>query len=119
MKRIVYFIGVVSIVFAVATSYVVKTTHASSCCDTKDAKASEKSDSCCSKEAKAAEQADNKCVVCGKAVEKDKGVKVECEGKTVTVCCKDCEATYKKDPCKFCKDEKCEKSKEKQGEAHH
>lgn len=97
MKRIGYFMGVVSIALVLAASGALKTTFASSCC---------------SKEAKAAEQSDTKCVVCGKAVEKDKGVRVECEGKTFTVCCKDCEATYKKDPCKFCKDEKCEKSKE-------
>jgi len=37
---------------------------------------------------------------------------VECEGKTIVLCCKDCEAAFKKDPCKFCKDEKCEKKKE-------
>ncbi len=30
---------------------------------------------------------------------------------TITLCCKDCEAVFKKDPCKFCKDEKCEKRK--------
>lgn len=96
MKRIGYFVGVVSVALVLVTSGALKTTFASSCC---------------SKEANAAEQAETKCIVCGKAVEKDKGVKVECEGKVVTVCCKDCEATYKKDPCKFCKDEKCEKRK--------
>jgi len=96
VKRIGYFVGVVSVALVLATSGALKTTFASSCCP---------------KEAHAAEQAETKCIVCGKAVEKDKGVKVECEGKTVTVCCKDCEATYKKDPCKFCKDEKCEKRK--------
>ena len=106
MKRIGYFIGVVGFAFVLMTSYAVKTTFASSCCDTKDAKA--------------AEQSDTKCVVCGKAVDKDKGIKVECEGKaTFVVCCKDCEAVYKKDPCKFCKDEKCEKRKEPSSEKSH
>ena len=105
MKRIGYFIGVVGIACAVITSYAVKTTFASSCCGTK--------------EATAAEQADTKCLVCGKAVEKDKGVKVECEGKTIVLCCKDCEAVFKKDPCKFCKDEKCEKRKEPSSEKSH
>lgn len=94
MKRIGYILGVAGIVCALTTSYVVNTAFASSCC---------------SKDASAAEQAQGKCVVCGKAVEKDKGVQVQCEGKSVVVCCKDCEAAYKKDPCKFCKDEKCEK----------
>ena len=100
MKRISYFIGVVGFAFVLTASYALKTTFASSCCGTK--------------EASAAEQADTKCPVCGKAVEKDKGVKVECEGKTIVLCCKDCEAVFKKDPCKFCKDEKCEKKKEHQ-----
>ena len=100
MKRIGYFIGVVGFAFVLMASYALKTTFASSCCGTK--------------EASAAEQADTKCLVCGKAIEKDKGVKVECEGKTIVLCCKDCEAVFKKDPCKFCKDEKCEKKKEHQ-----
>ena len=100
MKRIGYFIGVVGFAFVLTTPYALKTTFASSCCGTK--------------EASAAEQADTKCLVCGKPVEKDKGVKVECEGKTIVLCCKDCEAVFKKDPCKFCKDEKCEKKKERQ-----
>ena len=98
MKRIGYFIGVIGFAFVLMTSYALTTTFASSCCGTKDANA--------------AEQADTKCLVCGKAVEKDTGVKVECEGKTIVLCCKDCEAVFKKDPCKFCKDEKCEKKKE-------
>ncbi len=98
MKRIGYFVGVIGIVVALMASYAVKSSFASSCCG--------------AKEASAAEQADTKCVVCGKAVEKDKGVKVDCEGKSFTLCCKDCAEVFKKDPCKFCKDEKCEKSKE-------
>lgn len=98
MKRIGYFIGVVGVAFVLMTSYALTTTFASSCCGTK--------------EASAAEQTDTKCPVCGKAVEKDTGVKVECEGSTIILCCKDCEAVFKKDPCKFCKDEKCEKKKE-------
>jgi len=96
VRRIGYLLGVVSIVCAVIMYSGVKASFASSCC---------------SKDAVAAENADTKCVVCGKAVEKDKGVKTECEGKTITLCCKDCEAVFKKDPCKFCKDEKCEKRK--------
>ena len=82
MKRIGYFIGVVGVALVLMTSYALKTTFASSCCGTK--------------EASAAEQADTKCLVCGKAVEKDKGVKVECEGKTIILCCKDCEAVFKR-----------------------
>ena len=105
MKRIGYFVTVVGIAFVLLTSYAVKMTHASSCCGTK--------------EASAAEKADTKCVVCGKVVDKDKGVKVECEGKTVTLCCNDCAAAFKKDPCKFCNDEKCEKRKEHRHEEGH
>lgn len=97
MKRIGYFISIIGFVFVLMTSYTTKTTLASSCCGTK--------------EASAAEKADAKCVVCGKAVDKDKGVKVECEGKVVTLCCNDCATAFKKDPCKFCDDTKCEKRK--------
>ncbi len=99
MKRIVYFAGVVGIASVLMTSYVAKTTFASSCCG----------DKAC------AEKSDNKCIVCGKTVDKDKAVKVECEGKTITVCCKSCEAAFKKDPAKFCAD-KCEKDKCEKGE---
>ena len=98
MKRIGYFAGIVAIVGIILTSYTGKVTYASSCCGTK--------------EASAAEKADVKCLVCGKAVEKDKGVKVECEGKSITLCCNDCATTFKKDPCKYCDDEKCPKHKE-------
>ncbi|MFN3531856.1 MAG: hypothetical protein ACK41Q_04980 [Candidatus Brocadia sp.] len=106
MKRIGYFVSIVGIALVLLTSHAVKMTHASSCCGTKDATAAEKSEA--------------KCVVCGKAVDKDKGVKVECEGKTVTLCCNDCAAVFKKDPCKFCDNEKCEKRKEPHyGEGHH
>ena len=101
LKHIVYYVGVLGIAFVLMASCAVKMTFASGCC---------------SKEACAAEKSDTKCVVCGKAIDKDKGVKVECEGKAVILCCKDCEAVFKKDPCKFCKDEKCEK---RQGEAKH
>ncbi|MDN3514126.1 MAG: hypothetical protein NG747_06970 [Candidatus Brocadia sp.] len=108
MKRIGYFVSIVSFAFIVITSYTVKATLASSCCGTKEASAAE------------AEKANTKCVVCGKAVDKDKGVKVECEGKKVTLCCNDCAAIFKKDPCKFCDDEKCEKRKENHHkEGHH
>lgn len=82
MRRIGYFMGVIGIAFVLATSYAIKTTFASSCCGTKDAAA--------------AEQTESKCVVCGKAVNKDKGVRVECEGKTFILCCKDCETVFKK-----------------------
>ena len=75
MKRIGYFIGVVGVALVLMTSYAVKTTFASSCCGTKEAGASE--------------QADTKCLVCGKAVEKDKGVKVECEGKIGRASCRE------------------------------
>lgn len=106
MKRIGYFISVVGIAFVLLTSYAARMTYASSCCGTKDVTAAEKSDT--------------KCVVCGKAVDKDKGVKVDCEGKTVTLCCNDCASVFKKDPCKFCDDEKCEKRKgHHHGEGHH
>ena len=98
MKRIGYFVSVVAIAGMVLTSYAAKSIYASSCCGTK--------------EAAAAEQADTKCLVCGKIVDKDKGVKVECEGKAATLCCNDCAAAFKKDPCKFCNDEKCDKRKE-------
>lgn len=105
MKRIGYFIGIAVIAGALLTSYAVKTTFASSCCEKKNEAASE--------------QTDTKCVVCGKAIEKGKGVKVECEGNTVILCCDSCETVFKKDPCKFCKDEKCEKRKETPGEKPH
>ena len=105
MKRIGYFVSVVAVVCMVTTSYTIKSAHASSCCGTK--------------EASAAEKADTKCLVCGKVVDKEKGVKVECEGKAVTLCCNDCAAAFKKDPCKFCDDEKCEKRKEHHKEGHH
>ncbi|MBE7444723.1 MAG: hypothetical protein HS132_05535 [Planctomycetia bacterium] len=98
MKRIGYFLSVVGIAFVLTTSYAVKITHASSCCSTK--------------EVSAAEKTDTKCVVCGKEVDKDKGVKVECEGKSVTLCCEGCAAAFKKDPCKYCDDKKCPKHKE-------
>lgn len=99
MKRIGYFVSVVALVGMVMTSYAVKSTYASSGC-------------CGTKEVSAAEQADTKCLVCGKILEKDKGVKVECEGKAVTLCGNECAAAFKKDPCKFCDDKKCEKRKE-------
>lgn len=106
MKRFGYVAGIVAIAFLIMTSYAVTTTFASSCCGTKEASAAEKSE--------------NKCVVCGKALEKDKGVKVECEGKAITLCCDGCAAAFKKDPCKYCKDEKCEKNKEHhEEEGHH
>ena len=106
MKRIGYFIGVVGVALVLMTSYAVKTTLAASCCGTK--------------EASAAEKAETKCMVCGKVVDKDKGVKVECEGKTVTLCCNDCATVFKKNPSKFCKDEKCcEKHEEHHEEGHH
>ncbi|OOP55613.1 MAG: hypothetical protein AYP45_13745 [Candidatus Brocadia carolinensis] len=105
MKRIGYFVGIIAIVGMILASYTGKATAGSSCCGTK--------------EASAAEKADAKCLVCGKAVEKDKGVKVECEGKSVTLCCNDCAAAFKKDPCKFCDDEKCDKRKEHHKEGHH
>lgn len=106
MKRIGYFIGVIGFAFVLMTSYTVKTTLAASCCGTK--------------EASAAEKAETKCVVCGKIVDKDKGVKVECEGKTATLCCNDCATVFKKNPSKFCKDEKCcEKHEEHHEEGHH
>ena len=79
MKRIGYLLGVLGIVFAVMMYSGVKASYASSCC---------------AKDAAAAENADTKCVVCGKAIEKDKGVKTECEGKTITLCCKDCGRLY-------------------------
>ena len=97
MKRIGYVMGIIAVVFVIATSYALKTTFASSFCGTKDAAAAEK--------------ADTKCVVCGKVIEKDKGVKVACEGKTVTLCCDGCAEAFKKDPCKYCDQEKCEKRK--------
>ena len=112
MKRIGYFISVVGIALVLMTSYAVKTTLAASCCEKKDP-------SCCAKEASAAEKSETKCVVCGKVVDKDKGVKVECEGKTVTLCCNDCAAAFKKDPCKFCDNEKCPKKEHHHEEHHH
>lgn len=105
MKRIGYFLSVVGIALVLASSYAVKITHASSCCGTK--------------EVSAAEKIDTKCVVCGKAVDKDKGVKVECEGKSITLCCNDCATLFKKDPCKYCGDEKCPKHKEHHHEEGH
>ncbi|MGQ3684009.1 MAG: hypothetical protein ACUBOA_03195 [Candidatus Loosdrechtia sp.] len=90
MIRIGYFAGIVGIAFALTTASVAnKMTFAGSCCGTKDAAA--------------AEQKEIKCVVCGKVVDKGKGVQVECEGKTVVLCCKNCEATFKKG-CKNGKD---------------
>lgn len=105
MKRIGYFLSIVGIAFVVVTSYTVKTTHASSCCSTKEVSTTEKTDA--------------QCLVCGKAVDKDKGVKVECEGKSATLCCNDCAAAFKKDPCKYCGDEKCPKRKEHHHEEGH
>ena len=98
VKRIGYLLGVVGIVFAVMMYSGVKASYASSCC---------------SKDAAAAENADTKCVVCGKAIEKDKGVKTECQGKTITLAARIVRLYSRKDPCKFCKDEKCEKRKGK------
>ncbi|TLD43456.1 MAG: hypothetical protein JETT_0274 [Candidatus Jettenia ecosi] len=100
MKRIGYFFSVVGISCALITSYAIKTTSAGEGC-------------CGGKEASASERAENKCVVCGKVVEKNKGISVECEGKTVTLCCKDCEATFKKG-CKEGNEKCCEKT-----EHHH
>ena len=111
MKRIGYFVSVVGIAFVLITSYAVKNTFAASCCEKKDP-------SCCAKEASAAEKSETKCVVCGKALDKDKGVKVECEGKTVTLCCNDCATVFKKNPSKFSKDEKC-CEKHEEHEEHH
>ncbi|MCC6324310.1 MAG: hypothetical protein IT420_01465 [Candidatus Brocadia sp.] len=82
MKRFGYFAGVVALVGMVMTTYVATSTYASGCCGTK--------------EASAAEKADSKCLVCGKAIDKDKGVKVECEGKSVTLCCNGCSPQGKK-----------------------
>ncbi len=109
MKRLGLLIGVVCCALSLVTTQVAKTSFAAGCCDKKE----------CTKEAAADAKTDTKCVVCGKAVEKDKGITVGCEGKSFTVCCKTCEAEYKKDPCKFCKDEKCEKHQEHHGEEHH
>ncbi|UJS17469.1 MAG: hypothetical protein L3J17_00010 [Candidatus Jettenia sp.] len=83
MKRIGYFFSVMGITCVLITSYAIKTTFAGEGC-------------CGGKEASASERAETKCVVCGKVVEKDEGISVECEGKTVTLCCKSCEATFKK-----------------------
>ncbi|MCF6158284.1 MAG: hypothetical protein E3K32_06885 [wastewater metagenome] len=102
MKRIGYFFGVVCITSALVTSYAVKTTFAGESC-------------CGSKKASAAEESKNACVVCGKTVGKGKGIKVECEGKTVVLCCKSCETAFKEG----CESEKkcCEKHEE--GHHHH
>lgn len=63
-------------------------------------------DGCCgTKAASTVLKSEKKCVVCGKPIKKDKGVNVDHEGMVVTLCCKDCVTTFKKDPCKFCKDE--------------
>ncbi|GJQ23635.1 MAG: hypothetical protein HRU72_10205 [Planctomycetia bacterium] len=106
MRRIGYFVSIIGLAFVLMTSYTTKTTLASGCCSTKEASAAEKSDT--------------KCAVCGKAVDKDKGVKVTCEGKTVTLCCDSCAAAFKKDPCKYCDDEKCESRKgHHHEEGHH
>lgn len=62
---------------------------------------------CCgTKAASTVVQSEKKCVVCGKTIEKGTGVNVDHEGMVVTLCGKDCVTTFKKDPCKFCKDEK-------------
>ncbi len=105
MRRIGYLLGVVSIAVVLFASYGIKLTHAAGCCGTK--------------EASAAENADSKCAVCGKAIDKGKGVKAECKGKTFTLCCDACAEAFKKDPCKYCDDKKCEKHEEHHGEGHH
>lgn len=97
MKRIGYILGAASIAFVLTASYAGNTIYAGSSC-------------CGSKEAAAAE---SKCVVCGKAMENGKGIQVECEGKKITVCCKNCEAALNK----ACKDEKHEDHHH--GESHH
>ena len=64
-------------------------------------------DGCCgTKAASTVVKSEKKCVVCGKTIEKGTGVNVDHEGMVVTLCGKDCVTTFKKDPCKFCKDEK-------------
>jgi hypothetical protein len=98
VKRIGLICGVLAIVFTLVTYNAVNTTLASSCCGTKQATAEEITNA--------------KCAVCGKANEAGKAVIVKCEEKSITLCCEGCAAAFKKDPCKYCNDEKCEKRKE-------
>lgn len=98
MKRFGYFIGICSIVLTLAVCTAVSTSFASSCCGMN--------------KATAAEITNEKCVVCGKTNEQGKAVTLTCEGKSITLCCEKCAAAFKKDPCKYCDDEKCEKRKE-------
>ncbi|MBM4053123.1 MAG: hypothetical protein FJ264_00320 [Planctomycetes bacterium] len=98
MKRIGFLISVFAVVFTVVACSTLNTTFASSCCG--------------SKQATAADIANAKCAVCGKTNEPGKAVTVKCEEKSVTLCCEGCAAEFKKDPCKYCNDEKCEKRKE-------
>ena len=97
MKRIGLICGVLAIVFTLVTYSTVNTALASSCCG--------------SKQASAAEITNAKCVVCGKTNEAGRAVVVKCEEKSITLCCEECAAAFKKDPCKYCDDEKCEKRK--------
>ncbi|MDN3514593.1 MAG: YHS domain-containing protein [Candidatus Brocadia sp.] len=97
MKRMGYFMGAVSVVFVLMTSYTVnKALAGSGCCDTKEATACEK--------------AENKCPACGKVMDsKDKAVKVEHQGKTLSFCCNGCAEKFKKDPGQCVRDEEQQK----------
>lgn len=97
VKRIGFLFGALAIVFTLITYTAMNTSFASSCCG--------------SKKATAADIANAKCVVCGKTNEPGKAVTVKCEEKSITLCCDGCASAFKKDPCKYCNDEKCEKHK--------
>lgn len=97
MKHMGYFVVAVSVAFVLMTSYTVnKALAGSSCCGTKEATAGEKSG--------------NKCPACGKVMEsKDKTVKVEHQGKTLSFCCEGCAEKFKKDPGQCIRDEEQQK----------
>ena len=98
MKRIGYFVGVVSVAIALTISYAANTVFAGS--------------SCCggAKEVTAGEKAENKCPACGKVIEsKDKTVNVEHQGKTFSFCCEVCAEKFKKDPGQCKRDEEQQK----------
>ncbi|MDR4509149.1 MAG: hypothetical protein MRJ65_13110 [Candidatus Brocadiaceae bacterium] len=105
MRKFGYFFGVISIVALLLFTYGNKKTFASSCCDAKSATA--------------AEQTNSKCVVCGGSINKNRSVTVICEEKSITVCNENCAAVFKKDPCRYCKDERCEKRKSHQHRESH
>ncbi|MCF6148089.1 MAG: hypothetical protein E3K37_05465 [Candidatus Kuenenia sp.] len=98
MKRIGLLFGALAIVFTLVSYSAMNTSDASSSC-------------CGSKKAAAADIVNAKCAVCGKTNEPGKAVTVKCEEKSVTLCCEGCAAAFKKDPCKYCQDEKCDKRK--------